>query len=135
MAFPGGPVPAMNPEGLSFADDLDWESEVTKPMGTDVTESFARDSAAPETFPASVRIAASGAIVEATDDELGDAVAYVSRLAGLVGELLGLEGLRAMECASKQERLVALVGDDGETRAARLPASTDLAAFRERGGL
>jgi len=88
-----------------------------------------------EDLPVAVRLAPSGAVLESTDDELADAVAYAVRLAGLIGELMGLDGLRAMELASKSERLLAYVELDGELTAVRVPTHVNVARLRERAGL
>ena len=80
-------------------------------------------------------MAASGAVIETVDDDLADAVAYAGRLAGLIGELLGLDGFRALECASKDERVVIYVEEEGGLVAGRVPAIADVSLLRERLGL
>ena len=86
-------------------------------------------------FPVDVRIASDGTILETADDDLADAVAYAGRLSSLIGELLGLDGFRALECASKEERLIMYTDRDGGLVAGRLPVGTEVAAVRDWVGL
>lgn len=132
VSWPGSESPLL-------VDDQDWESEVTRPAGPGIGLGFdanRRDSgAAVVDLPIAARVAANGTIVEAIDDDLADAVAYAGRLAGLIGELLGLEGFRALECASKDERVVIYTVEDGGLVAGRVPAAADVSLLRERLGL
>ena len=67
--------------------------------------------------------------------DLADAVAYAGRLASLIGELLGLDGFRALECTSKDERVIIYSTEDGGLVAGRAPIAIDVVALRERLGL
>ncbi|HEY4185471.1 MAG TPA: DUF4388 domain-containing protein [Polyangia bacterium] len=140
VAFPGRTgARAPNFEPPLLADDKDWESEVTRPAGPSIGLGFdanRRDSgAAVIDLPIAARLAANGTVIETNDDDLADAVAYAGRLAGLIGELLGLEGFRALECASKEERLVIYVEEEGGLVAGRVPAAADVSILRDRLGL
>ena len=143
VAFPGRggvPVPAPLPRAESsplIVDDKDWESEVTRPGGPSIglgLEMDGRDAAVIE-LPIAARVAASGAVIETVDEDLADAVAYAGRLAALIGELLGLDGFRALECASKDERIVIYVDEHSGLVAGRVPAIADVTLLRERLGL
>jgi len=165
VAFPGRPMPALDamvdmtaepahahpmeePFGLVFDDDHDWEKEVTKPAGPtfETFESLpamkeprghaARTETEEElSLPVSAHLAPDGTVLEATDHDFADAVAYIGRLSSLVGELLGLDEFRALECASKEERIFVYTDEDGGLVAGRLPASVEASPFRERLGL
>jgi Domain of unknown function (DUF4388) len=117
-----------------FSED-EWEQEVTKPTGLDLGTLAGAGRGSVADFPVAVRIAGNGNVVTSTDDQLADAVAYAARLSGLIGDMLGLDGFRAMEWASKTERLFALVEPDGGLVAVRTPIAADVAALRERAGL
>lgn len=135
--------------GLPFDDDQDWEMEVTRPSGPPFGSSPPSEgsSRAPEgggggsggsheiTLPIAVHVAPDGAILESVDEQLADAVAYAGRLATLIGELLGLDGFRALECASKDERLIMYTDQDGGLAAGRVPIATEVGPLRERLGL
>lgn len=86
-------------------------------------------------LPIAVRLGAGGEVIEAVNDELADAVAYAARLGGLIGELLGLDALQAMEFASKKERLLAFVEGETEMAAVRVPVSLNVSGLRQRVGL
>ena len=123
-----------------IVDDKDWESEVTRPAGPTVGLGFEgnrRDPGATSVIelPIAARVATNGAVVETVDEDLADAVAYAGRLAGLIGELLGLDGFRALECASKDERVIIYVEEAGGLAAGRVPAIADISPLRERLGL
>jgi hypothetical protein len=140
VAFPGR-ASASAPEFESplLVDDKDWESEVTRPAGPSIGLGFdanRRDSgAAVIDLPIAARVAANGTVIEAVDEDLADAVAYAGRLAGLIGELLGLDGFQALECASKEERVVVYVEEEGGLVAGRISAAADISLLRERLGL
>jgi hypothetical protein len=144
VAFPGragafAPVDVPESESLLLVDDKDWESEVTRPAGPSIglgIDANRRDSgAAVIDLPIAARVAANGTVIETIDDDLADAVAYAGRLASLIGELLGLEGFRALECASKEERVVIYVEEEGGLAAGRVSAAADVSILRERLGL
>jgi hypothetical protein len=163
VAFPGRSMPALDarvdmtaepapaheePLGFAFEDDHDWEKEVTKPAGptfgtfeslpaiSDPRTRAARAETEEElALPVSAHLAPDGTVLEATDHDFADAVAYIGRLSSLVGELLGLDEFRALECASKEERIFVYTDEDGGLVAGRLPAAVEASPFRERLGL
>ncbi|HEX2658021.1 MAG TPA: DUF4388 domain-containing protein [Polyangia bacterium] len=118
--------PATDPESWLYVDDNEGESEVTKP-GSSVRPD--------DDLPVAVRVGADGTILEAVDDQLADAVAYAARLASLIGELLGLEGFRALECTSKDERVVIYTDAGGDLVGGRAPIGADVGPLRSRLGL
>ena len=122
-----------------IVDDKDWGSEVTRPAGPSIglgLDMNGRDGGtAVVELPIAARVAASGAVIETVDEDLADAVAYAGRLVGLIGEMLGLDDFRALECASKDERVVIYVDEDNGLVAGRVPAIADVSLLRERLGL
>ena len=86
-------------------------------------------------MPVAAHIGPDGTVLEAIDDDTADAVAYAGRLSSLIGELLGLDGFRALECSSKDERFIMYVAEDGGLVAGRLPAAVDVGLIRDRLGL
>lgn len=132
VAFPGPDMatdelpPITDPASWLYVDDNDGESDVTKP-GTAKADEVG--------FPVVARVAADGTILEALDSELADAVAYVGRLSGLIGELLGLDGFRALECASKDERVVIYADETGGLVGGRMSIGADVGPLRNRLGL
>lgn len=146
VAFPAREDAFQPPVGLPdtesyrlIVDDKDWESEVTRPAGPSIglgLDMNHRDpGAAVVDLPIAARLTAGGTVIETVDEDLADAVAYAGRLAGLIGDLLGLEGFRALECASKDERVVIYVEEEGGLVAGRVPAAADVGLLRERLGL
>lgn len=144
VAFPGRTVEASapdasDPEAFMIIDDKDWESEVTRPAGPNMgleTNRYAPSRGSDQVdLPLAVRVAPNGTVLEASDDDLGDAIAYAGRLAALIGDLIGLDGFRALECASKDERIVMFMEEGGDLVAGRISALTDITALRERLGL
>lgn len=138
VAFPGregGPAES----SPLIVDDKDWESEVTRPGGPSIglgLDMNGRDAGiAVIELPIAARVAANGAVIETVDEDLADAVAYAGRLAGLIGEMLGLDGFRALECASKDERVVIYLDEHSGLVAGRVPAVADVSLLRERLGL
>jgi len=130
VAFParppasdGLPSPA-DPESWLYADD-NGESEVTKPGAVMVDDELS----------GTVRVGADGTVLESVDGELADAVAYAGRLSELIGELLGLDGFRALECASKEERVMIYADESGGLVGGRVPIGADVGALRNRLGL
>lgn len=105
----------------------------------------------PSPLPVMIRVAASGAVVtnKGGSEELAGVVAYAHRLIELVGDMLGLEGFIAVECAFKgsgqagegggraagQERCLLFAEQNGDTVLVRPRAEGDLRALRETLGL
>ena len=115
VAFPtramgnDGLPPATDPESWLYVDENDGESDVTKP-GTLKPD---------DDLPVAVRVGADGTILEAA----------------LIGELLGLEGFRALECTSKDERVVIYSDASGGLVGGRVPIGADVGPLRNRLGL
>ncbi len=138
VAFPHQRPPAPRREEAE-----PWEDDVTRPTRDEPPRlPGPQGSPAPQPLliePALlVRLAPGGEVLEAkgATEEIADVVAYVTRLAALVGELLGLDRLRALECATKDERRFFLYVDDAGVVVALRPArDADLALLRGRIGL
>jgi hypothetical protein len=106
----------------------------------------------PSTFPApssqpapsgqrgierAVRLDPSGKVVSTRGDseELAATTAYASRLAALVGEQLGLDALKAIECVSGSTRRLFYAEKAGSMIGIEVPEEVDLAALLEKLGL
>jgi hypothetical protein len=88
-------------------------------------------------FPAVVRLDPNGNVLTAkgNTEELAPVAAYAARLADLVGNLLGLEGLVALECVFADERLIMHRERTGNLIALKARPDQDLSALRELFGI
>jgi hypothetical protein len=68
-------------------------------------------------------------------ETLAPSVAYIARMAGLIGEQLGLGPLLAAECQAASSRFLLHVERSGNVVGLRTPNETDVQAIRERFGL
>lgn len=87
---------------------------------------------------AAARLDAQGQVVMAkgqASQDLADATALTLRLARLIGESLGLEGLASIEATARDDQLLVLMESDGGALALRAPADADLSALRARYGV
>jgi hypothetical protein len=94
-----------------------------------------------------IRVASDGAVItnKGGSEDLAGVVAYAHRLVDLVGDLLGLEGFRALECVFQTAdptpagkgaaRCLLFTEENGDTVLVRPRAEGDLQALRERLGL
>jgi hypothetical protein len=83
-----------------------------------------------------VRLEADGKVISARADaeELAAITAYAMRLAALVGERLGMEELRAVECVTSAHRRLLYVERNGNLIGLEARIDADLATLRERLG-
>ena len=90
-----------------------------------------------EDFDMHLRLSASGATLHnhGGTQDFADAVAFGQRLADLVGEMLGLDRVVAMECAFKKSRCFVVRSAADDIDAFRLKPSTDSASLRELFGI
>jgi hypothetical protein len=136
---PNPVVPAPNNTNGTIEDDTGAEGSKAKEQALEDANAQAGSSPwrpAPGELAEVARIDPSGAVIHAADEATGDAVAYAARLASLVGELLGLESLRAMECASRTERMIVYTAaDSGALVACRGALAEDASALRAKVGL
>lgn len=88
-------------------------------------------------FLAVVRMDPNGNVLTAKGDteELAPIAAYAARLADLVGDMLGMESLVALECAFTDERLMLHRERSGNLVALKARPDQDLAAVRELFGI
>ena len=103
--------------------------------------------APPFELAAMIRVARSGVVVtnKGGSEDLAGVVAYAQRLVELVGDLLGLEGFRALECVFKTAdgassgggagRCLLFTEDNGDTVLVRPRVEGELQALRERLGV
>jgi len=91
----------------------------------------------PEDFEVAVRLGPNGDVLASRGDieDFANIVAYTSRLVEILGDLMGLEGLRGLECTFKQGRCLLLREADGNLLAVKPLPSSDLSLLRERIGL
>ena len=96
----------------------------------------------PDSVPASnlqqaVRIDAAGQVLSSVGDdgEFGGMVAYASRLAGLIGEALGLDGFKALDVGLESSRCVLYVEEKGSVVGVRAKNDVDLGSVVRRAGL
>jgi hypothetical protein len=83
-----------------------------------------------------VRLEADGKVLSARGDaeELAAITAYTMRLAALVGQALGMEELRAVECVTSQCRRLFYLEKSGNLMGLEAQVDADLGALRERLG-
>jgi hypothetical protein len=114
---------------------------------TRVTPAGRGEGEPPFELAAMVRVAANGVVVtnKGGSEDLAGAVAYARRLIDLVGDLLGVEGFRALECVFRSpdgtsgegapDRCLLFAEANGDTVLVRPRADGDLQALRESLGL
>ena len=90
-----------------------------------------------EDFQLVLRLSADGEVASnrGATDEFADIVAYACRLGELIGVVLGVERLLAMECTFKTGRCFVVLKSDGEVLALGPKPSADLRSIRERLGV
>jgi hypothetical protein len=90
-----------------------------------------------EDFEVAVRLGANGEILAIRGDaeEFADIVAYTSRLADILGDLMGLEGFRGLECSFKKGRCLLLKESDGNILAVKPSPQADVSLIKDRIGL
>jgi predicted regulator of Ras-like GTPase activity (Roadblock/LC7/MglB family) len=86
---------------------------------------------------AAVRIDQSGNVVSSKGDagELSQVAAYAARLAELVGDGLGMQGLVSVEVTQQRSRTLIYKEKSGNTFALSAAPDADLSQVRERLGL
>ncbi len=86
---------------------------------------------------AAVRIDPSGNVVSAKGEasELSQVASYAARLAELVGDGLGMQGLVSVEVTQQRTRTLIYKEKSGNTFALTAAADADLSQVRERLGL
>jgi hypothetical protein len=89
-------------------------------------------------YRALVKLDADGNVLEERGAGVGyfaPAVAYAARLGHLIGDALGLERLRALECTYAASRTLVQIENSGTVVGVHAELETDVGAFRERAGL
>lgn len=84
-----------------------------------------------------VRLDPNGKVVSTRGDcdELAATTAYATRLASLVGEQLGMDALRVIECVSGSTRRLFYAEKGGSIIGLEVPEAVDLSGLREKLGL
>jgi hypothetical protein len=90
-----------------------------------------------EDFEVAVRLAANGEVLASRGDaeEFANIVAYASRLAEILGDFMGLEGFRGLECSFKKGRCLILKEAEGNILAVRPAPQADVSIIKDRIGL
>lgn len=135
VAFPGAraaaPRPASSPPPLV--------APLATTPSTKLEASVSGESSAPllAQVRAAVRIDQAGNVVSSKGDasELSQVAAYAARLAELVGDGLGMQGLVSVEVAQQRSRTLIYREKSGNTFALSAAPDADLTQVRERLGL
>jgi hypothetical protein len=132
VAFPGArslvprpspPPPQATPMSVSSRSEASVNAEASAPMLAQVR--------------AAVRIDQAGNVVSSKGDatELSQVAAYAARLAELVGDGLGMQGLVSVEVTQQRSRTLIYKEKSGNTFALTAAPDADLSQVRERLGL
>jgi len=116
---------------LLRAVDPDMRSRL-QPRGTPMTEGRT------DAFKMMVKLAPDGSVLTAKgadSEDFAAVAAYASQLAELVGESLGIDGFREMDCEFRKGRCVIHVDDEGNTLGVRPWTEMPMAKIREVLGL
>jgi len=137
VAFPG--ARAAVPRPSSVPPPLSAPVPSSMPVSSKLEASVSSDSSAPmlAQVRAAVRIDQSGNVVSAKGDatELSQVAAYAARLAELVGDGLGMQGLVSVEVTQQHSRTLIYKEKSGNTFALSASPEADLSQVRERLGL
>jgi hypothetical protein len=136
--------------------DFPREKSASTPMPDkppNTLSSFPTKAAPPSTVPApassqpagpaqrgierAVRLDPGGKVVSTRGDcdELAATTAYATRIAALVGEQLGMDSLKVIECVSGSTRRLFYPEKGGSVIGLEVPEEVDLSALREKLGL
>ena len=120
---PSGPPPSAAPVSSSSRSEASLSTEGSTPMLAQVR--------------AAVRIDPAGNVVSSKGEagELSQIAAYAARLAELVGDGLGMQGLVSVEVAQHHSRTLIFKEKSGNTFALCAAPEADLSQVRERLGL
>jgi hypothetical protein len=90
-----------------------------------------------EDFELAVRLGANGEVLASRGeaDEFANIIAYTARLAEILGDFMGLEGFRGLECTFKKGRCLLLKETDGNILAVKPSATADVSLIKDRIGL
>jgi hypothetical protein len=88
-------------------------------------------------FEVAVRLAPNGDVLDSrgTVENFADMAAYAARIAEILGDLLGLEGFRGLEAASRKGRCLILMEQEGTVLAVKPSPRADVSLIKERIGL
>jgi len=114
--------------------------EIKEEAVGNTVDSIGRFSGRDVSRPTELRLSADGQLLAPTggdeaDEDWASVVAYASQLGGLIGELMGLEGFRGLDCHFKDKRWLIAQADSGELRAVRVRNQAEADTYRARWGL
>lgn len=129
VAFPGARATPRTPSPPPANSPTSSRSEVS--VGAETS------SGALSQVRAAVRIDRAGNVVSAkgATEDLAEVVAYAARLAELVGDGLGMQGLVSVEVTQRRSRTLIYKEKNGNTLALSAAVDADLSQVRERLGL
>jgi hypothetical protein len=105
-------------------------------MKTPSTNGTATDWHADD-FEIAVRLAPNGDVLASrgSAEDFANMVAYASRVAEILGNLLGLEGFRGLDCSTRRGRCLVLMEAEGTVLAVKPSAKTDVSLIKDRIGI
>jgi hypothetical protein len=118
-------------------DEQEAEAKVADSRPPPLPEPVKAESSPPSSVQQAVRIDAAGQVLSIVGDdgEFGGLVAYATRLAGLIGEALGLQEFKALDVGLSSSRCVMYVEEKGSVVAVRARTDVDLTSVLRRAGL
>jgi hypothetical protein len=122
-----------DPEGAAITVESPMSTKA--PQGNGSNENSGSWHA--EDFEVAVRLGANGEVFASRGDadEFANIVAYTSRLAEILGDFMGLEGFRGLECTFKKGRCLLLKESDGNLLAVKPSPQADVSLIKDRIGL
>jgi hypothetical protein len=90
-----------------------------------------------EDFELAVRLGPGGEVLASRGEaeEFANIIAYTARLAEILGDFMGLEGFRGLECTFKKGRCLLLKETEGNILAVKPSATADVSLIKDRIGL
>jgi hypothetical protein len=136
VRLPNRRMPSSPMAGLRDEEMTPVEAE-RPPSSRSPEPSVKPDSVPPSSLQQAVRIDNAGQVLSIVGDdgEFGGLVAYASRLAGLIGDALGLDHFKALDVGLASSRCVMYVEEKGSVVAVRAKNDVDLTSVIKRAGL
>ena len=128
------PEEPTRPHGLDF---LAEESNAIAQVPDPPTSQMPRNNQTISEGAVDLHIKPDGTIVSATipDEDWAAAVAYATQMGEIVGQFLGMEGFRGLDCQFKNRRWIVGLTEDGDIKAVRAENNLEADAARAKLGL